>query len=156
MVPREGTTHLILAHPMTLLDLPRHTLQTMLHVLWRNYRPNKGSSRSKTHARCSHSCKEFSQSRVARLRHNLISNSLSIILSQWMVWILVFYPQVGPMHHPRPQVLNLVLWYQNVTPQTRWRAAETLTYQGLHSRHIRIPKYVQYTILSSDKRDIYM
>src|SRR3954471_23284543 len=56
-----------------------------------------------------HSCKEFSQSLVARLRHSLISNSLSIILSQWMVWILVFYPQVGPMHHPRPQVLNLVL-----------------------------------------------
>src|SRR4051812_5476723 len=49
-----------------------------------------------------HPCKEFS-------KHNLISNSLSIILSQWMAWILVFYPQVGPMHHPRQQVLNLLL-----------------------------------------------
>src|SRR3954464_3241466 len=57
-----------------------------------------------------HSCKKFFfQSRVARLRHNPISNSLSIILSQWMVWILVFYRQVGPMHHPRPQILNLEL-----------------------------------------------
>src|SRR4051812_2034158 len=106
MVPSEGTTHLILTHLMTLLGLPCHTLQTMLHVPWHNYRPNKGSSRSETHARCSHSCKEFTQSRVARLRHSLISNSLSIILSHWMVWILVFYPQVGPMHHPRPQVLK--------------------------------------------------
>src|SRR5204862_6011780 len=44
-----------------------------------------------------HSCKKFL---------SLISNSLSIILSQWMVWILVFYPQVDPMHHPRQQVLN--------------------------------------------------
>ena len=32
-----------------------------------------------------------------------------VSLSQWMVWILVFYRQVGPMHHPRPQVLNLGL-----------------------------------------------
>src|SRR3954463_2555438 len=109
MVPREGTTLLILTHLMTLLDLPRHTLQTMLHVLWRNYRPNKGSSRLQTRARWPTLMHEVSQSRVARLRHNLISNSLSIILSQWMVWILVFYPQVGPMYHPRPQVLNLVL-----------------------------------------------
>src|SRR3954471_21035787 len=109
MVPREGTTLLILTHLMTLLDLPRHTLQTMLHVLWRNYRPNKGSSRSKTHARCPTLVQGASQSRVIRLRHNLISNSLSIILSQWMVRILVFYPQVGPMHDPRQQVLNLQL-----------------------------------------------
>src|SRR3954463_704998 len=109
MVPREGTTHLILTHPMTLLDLPRHTLQTILHILWRNYRPNKGLSRLQTRARCLTLVQGASQSRVVRLRHNLISNSLSIILSQWMVWILVFYRRVGPMHHPRQQVLNLVL-----------------------------------------------
>src|SRR3954462_3584893 len=103
MVPREGRTHLILTHPMTLLDLPRHTLQTILHVLWRNYRPNWGSSRLQTRAWCPTLMQGASQSRVARLRHNLISNSLSIILSQWMAWILIFYPRVGPMHHPRPQ-----------------------------------------------------
>src|SRR2546430_5760679 len=71
--------------------------------------PTRGRRGLKLMHGAQHSCKEFSQSRVARLRHNLISNSLSIILSQWMVWILVFYPQVGPMHHPRPQVLNLQL-----------------------------------------------
>src|SRR4051812_47601681 len=71
--------------------------------------PTKGSSGLNAHARCPTLMQEVSQSRVARLRHSLISNSLSIILSQWMVWILVFYPQVGPMHHPRQQVLNLEL-----------------------------------------------
>ena len=43
-----------------------------------------------------------------------------------------------------------------VTPQTRWRAAETLTYQGLHSRHIRIPKYDSIPSKSSNKRNTYM
>src|SRR3954468_2814198 len=71
--------------------------------------PTRGRRDLKLMHGVQHSCKEFSQSRVARLRHNLISNSLSIILSQWMVRILVFYPQVGPMHDPRQQVLNLVL-----------------------------------------------
>src|SRR4051812_48140884 len=64
--------------------------------------PTKGRQGLKLVHGAQHSCKEFP-------RHNLISNSLSIILSQWMAWILVFYPQVGPMHHPRQQVLNIVL-----------------------------------------------
>src|SRR5438270_8621411 len=71
--------------------------------------PTRGRRGLKLMHGAQHLCKEFSQSRVARLRHSLISNSLSIILSQGMVWILVFYPRVGPMHHPRPQVLNLKL-----------------------------------------------
>src|SRR3954470_648458 len=71
--------------------------------------PTRGSSRFKTHARCPTLMQGVCQSRVARLSHNLISNSHSIILSRWMVWILVFYPRVGPMHHPRQQVLNLAL-----------------------------------------------
>src|SRR4051812_38758072 len=71
--------------------------------------PTRGRRGLKLMHGAQHSCKELSQSRVTRLRHSLISNSLSIILSQWMVWILVFYPQVGPMHHPRQQVLNLEL-----------------------------------------------
>src|SRR3954468_22423108 len=64
--------------------------------------PTRGRRGLKLVHGAQHSCKEFP-------RHNLISNSLSIILSQWMSWILVFYPQVGPMHHPRQQVLNLML-----------------------------------------------
>src|SRR5436190_12433333 len=77
----------------------------MLHDLWRNYRPNKGSTRLRTHARCPTLVQGASQSRVVRLRHNLISNSLSIILSQWMVWILVFYPRC-----------NTLLIRQKITP----------------------------------------
>src|SRR3954464_2401924 len=109
MVPREGTTHLILTHPMTLLDLPCHTLQRCCTSYGVTIDPTRGRRGFKLVHGAQHSCKELSQSRVARLRHNLISNLLRIILSQWMVWILVFYPQVGPMHHPRPQVLNLQL-----------------------------------------------
>src|SRR3954469_12884009 len=63
--------------------------------------PTRGRRGLKLVHGAQHSCKEFP-------RHNLISNSLSIILSQWMAWILVLYPQVGPMQHPRQQVLNLI------------------------------------------------
>src|SRR3954462_9111679 len=69
-----------------------------------NVDPTRGRRGLKLMHGAQHSCKEFSQSRVARLRHSLISNSLSIISSQWMVWTLVFYPQLGPMHDPRQQV----------------------------------------------------
>src|SRR3954471_7571666 len=107
MVPREGTTHLILTHPMTLLDLPRSKRCCTSYGV--TIDPTRGSLRLKTRARCPTLVQGVSQSRVVRLRHNLISNSLNIILSQWMLCILVFYHRVGPMHHPRQQVLNLVL-----------------------------------------------
>src|SRR3954462_15406024 len=74
-----------------------------------NVDPTRGRRGLKLMHGAQHSCKEFSQSRVARLKHDLINNTLSIILSQWMVWILVFSPRVGPMHPPRQQVLNLQL-----------------------------------------------
>src|SRR3954470_8451920 len=110
MVPREGTTHIILT---TSDDVPRSASSYAPNDAARltdvAIDPTRGRRGLKLMHGVQHSCKEFSQSRIARLRHNLISNSLSIILSQWMVWILVFYPQVGPMHHPRPQVLNLEL-----------------------------------------------
>src|SRR3954462_1395655 len=96
MVPREGTTHIILTHPMTLLDLPRHTLQRYCTSYGVTIGPTRGRRGLKLMHGVQHSCKEHSQSRVARLRHSPISNSLSIILSQWMVWILVFYRRVGP------------------------------------------------------------
>src|SRR5438270_12042567 len=110
MVPRESTTHIIL---IASGDAPRSASSYAPNNAARltdvTIDPTRGRRGLKLMHGVQHSCKELSQSRVARLRHNLISNSLSIILSQWMAWILVFYPRVGPMHHPRQQVLNLVL-----------------------------------------------